>query len=61
MANRRGTVEAEADLPFLGSEITMDGDHSDKIRRQLLPGRKAMKNLDSVLKSKTSLCQQGSI
>ena len=51
MANRRGTVEAEADLPFLGSEITMDGDHSDKIRKWLLLGKKAMTNLDNVLKS----------
>ena len=37
---------------FLGSKITGDGDCSHEIRRQLLLGRKAMKNLDSVLKSK---------
>ena len=40
------------DFLFLGSKITADGDCSHKIRRQLLLGRKAMKNLGSVLKSK---------
>ena len=35
---------------FLGSKITADGDCSYEIRRHLLPGRKAMTNLDSVLK-----------
>ena len=51
MANRRGTVEAETDFLFLGSKITVDGDCSHEIRRQLLLGRKAMTNLDSVLKN----------
>ena len=37
---------------FLGSEITVDGNCSDEIRRQLLLGSKAVTNLDSVLKSK---------
>ena len=37
---------------FLGSKITVDGDCSHAIRRQLFLGRKAMTNLDSVLKSK---------
>ena len=37
---------------FLGSKITADGDCSHEIRRQLLLGRKAMTNLDRVLKSK---------
>ena len=37
---------------FLGSKITADGDCSHEIRRRLLLGRKAMKNLDSVLKSR---------
>ena len=37
---------------FLGSKITGDGDCSHEIRRQLLLGRKAMANLDSVLKSR---------
>ena len=37
---------------FLGSKITSDGDYSHKIKRHLLLGRKAMTNLDSMLKSK---------
>ena len=45
----------------LGSKITVDGDCSHKIRRRLLCRRKAMTNLDRVLKSETSLCQQRSI
>ena len=45
-------VEAVTDFLFLGSKITVDGDYSLEIRRQLLLGRKAMTNLDSVLKSK---------
>ena len=40
------------DFLFLGSRITMDSDCSHEIRRQLLLGRKAMTNLDSVLKSR---------
>ena len=45
-------VEAVTDFLFLGSKITVDGDYSLEIRRQLLLGRKTMTNLDSVLKSK---------
>ena len=45
-------VEAVTDFIFLGSEISVDGDCRHEIRRQLLLGRKAMTNLDSVLKSK---------
>ena len=45
-------VEAVTDFLFLGSKITVDGDCSLEIRRQLLLGRKATTNLDSVLKSK---------
>ena len=45
-------VEAVTDFLFLGSKVTADGDCSHEIRRQLLLGRKAMTNLDSVLKSK---------
>ena len=37
---------------FLGSKITVDGDHSHEIKRHLLLGRKAMTNLDSILKSR---------
>ena len=44
-------VEAVTDFLFLGSKVTMDGDCSQEIRRQVLLGRKAMTNLDSVLKS----------
>ena len=46
---------------FLGSKITADGHDSHEIQRHLLLGRKAMTNLDSVLKAETSLCQQRSI
>ena len=44
------TMETVTDFIFLGSKITVDGDCSHKIKRQLLLGRKAMINLDSVLK-----------
>ena len=45
-------MEAVTDFLFLGSKITVDGDCSHEIRRHLLLGRKAMTNLDSVLKSR---------
>ena len=45
-------MEALTDFLFLGSKITVDGDYSHEIRRRLLFGRKAVTNLDSVLKSK---------
>ena len=48
----REMVEAVTDFLFLGSKITMDGDCSHEIRRQLLLGGKAMTNLDSVLKGR---------
>ena len=41
-----------ADFIFLGSKLTVDGDCSHEIKRHLLLGRKAMTNLDSVLKSR---------
>ena len=44
-----GKVEAVTDIIFLGSKITVDGDCSHEIKRCLLPGRKAMMNLDSML------------
>ena len=44
-------VEAVADLTFLGSKISADGDCSHEIKRRLLLGRKAMTNLDNLLKS----------
>ena len=46
------TVETVADFIFLGSKITADGDYSHEIKRCLLLGRKAMTNLDSILKSR---------
>ena len=46
------TVEAVLDFIFLGSKITADGDCSHEIKRRLLLGRKAMTNLDSILKSR---------
>ena len=48
------TMEAVTDFIFLGSKITADGDCSHEIKRHLLLGRKAMTNLDSVLKSRDS-------
>ena len=44
------TTETVTDFTFLGSKITADGDCSQEIKRQLLIGRKAMTDLDSVLK-----------
>ena len=46
------TVETVVDFIFLGSKITADGDCSHEIKRHLLLGRKAMTNLDSILKSR---------
>ena len=45
-------VDTVADFIFLGSQITADGDCSHEIKRRLLLGRKAMTNLDSILKSR---------
>ena len=46
------TVETVADFIFLGSKITADGDCSHEIKRCLVLGKKAMTNLDSILKSR---------
>ena len=46
------TVETVRDFIFLGSKITVDGDCSHEIKRRLFLGRKAMTNLDSILKSR---------
>jgi len=46
------TVETVADFIFLGSKITADGDCSHDIKKRLLLGRKAMTNLDRILKSR---------
>ena len=52
--NRWGNNGNSDRLFFLGSKITADGDSNDEIKRLLLPGRKAMTNLDSILKSRDS-------
>ena len=46
------TMETVTDFIFLASKITADGDCSHEIKRRLLLGRKAMTNLDSILKSR---------
>ena len=48
----REKMETVTDLIFLGSKITADGDYSHEIKRRLLLGRKAITNLDSVLKNR---------
>ena len=45
-------VETVTDFIFLGSKITVDGDSSHEIKRHLLLGRKAITNLDSIIKSR---------
>ena len=45
-------MEAVTDFIFLGSKVTVDGDCSHEVERRLLLGKKAMTNLDSVLKSR---------
>ena len=52
MGNRWGNSGNSVRLYFLGSKITADGDCSHEIKRHLLPGRKVMTNLDSILKSR---------
>ena len=54
MANRWGRMETVTDFIFLGSKITVDADCSHEMKRYLLLGRKAMTNLDSILKSSDS-------
>ena len=55
------TMETVTDFIFLASKITADCDCRREIKRRLLLGRKAMTNLDSILKSRDVLCQQRSI
>ena len=52
MGNRWGNSGNSVRLYFGGSQITADGDYSHEIKRHLLLGRKAMANLDSILKSR---------
>ena len=54
------TMETVTDFIFLDSKITADGGCSHEIKRRLLLGRKAMTNIDSILKAETLLCQQRS-
>ena len=51
------TMETVTDFIFLGSKIIVDGDYSLEIKRRLLLGRKAMTNLDSILKSRDIILQ----
>ena len=46
------TMETVTDFTFLGSKITSDGDYTHEIKRRLLLGRKAMTNVNSILKSR---------
>ena len=52
MAKEGEKVEAMTDFIFLGSKITADGDGSHEIKRHLLLGRKALTNLDNVLRNR---------
>ena len=49
MAYRKAKLEIVTDFIFFGSKITVDGDYSHEIKRHLLPGRKDMTKLDSIL------------
>ena len=55
------TIETVTDCIFLGSKISVDGDCSHEIKRHFLLGRKAMTNVDSILKSRDNALQQRSI
>ena len=59
MANRWGNNGNSETLIFLGSKVTADGDCSHDIKRCLLLGRKAMTNLDSILKKQTYFTDKG--
>ena len=55
------TKETGTDFIFLGSRITADGYYSHDIKRHLLLGRKAMTNIDNIVKKQKLLCQQRSV
>ena len=55
------TMETVTDFIFFGSKITANGDYSHEIKRRLFLRRKAMTNLDRVLKAEALLCQQMSV
>ena len=52
------TMETGRNFIFWGSKIISDGDYGHEIKRRLLLGRKAMTNLESILKAETLLCRQ---
>ena len=54
-------LEILTDFIFLGSKIIKDSNYNHEIKRHLLSGRKAMTNLDNILKTQYLLCQQSSI
>ena len=54
-------METVEDFIFLGSKITVDSNYSHEIKRFSFLGRKAMTNIDNILKTQKSLCQQRSI
>ena len=54
-----GKVEIVTDFIFLGSKITADGNYSHEIKRHLLLGRKAIANLDSILKNRYYFANKG--
>ena len=56
---KREKAEAMTDFISLSSKVTVDGDHSHEIKRHLLLGRKAMTNLDSILKSRDIVVNKG--
>ena len=53
------TMETGTDFIFLGSKITVDGDHNHEIKRHLLLGNKTMTNSDGVLKSRDIIDSKG--
>ena len=55
------TMKTVTDFTFLASKITADGECTHEIKRRLPLGRKAMTNLESVLKAEILLCQQRSV
>ena len=55
------TMETVTDFIFVDSKITSDGDCSHEIKRHLLFWKKAVTNLDSIIKNQTLLCQQRSV
>ena len=59
MANQWGKVEMVLDFIFMGSEITVDGNCSHKIKRHSLLGRKAMTSPDSILKNRHHFASKG--